>query len=100
MMVKVKALINFKDLEKNVSRLVGDIFECSEERADFLLSKKAVEIVEEAKEDVFEKFEEEVIENVEYSKDIETIPEEKMNEAQKKSFEEKKKEKPKRKGRK
>lgn len=42
----VKAIINFNDLESNKHRAIGDTFECSKERAEYLLSKEAVEIVE------------------------------------------------------
>ena len=43
--MKVKAIINFNDLEKDVHRNVGDVFEVSQERADFLLEHNAIEIV-------------------------------------------------------
>ena len=50
MKFKVKALINFNDLEAKKKRIKGDEFECSKQRADYLLEHKAVEIVEEIKE--------------------------------------------------
>ena len=42
-MVKVKAIINFNDLQENKSRKIGDFFECSIERASFLVEHNAVE---------------------------------------------------------
>lgn len=50
MKFKVKALINFNDLEENTKRNIGDEFECSKMRCDFLLEHKAIEIIEEVKE--------------------------------------------------
>ena len=55
--MKVRAIISFNDLEENKHRNIGDEFECSKERADYLLKHNAIEIVEEQKE---EKVEEEV----------------------------------------
>ena len=49
MKFKVKALINFNDMEENKKRNIGDEFECSKQRADYLLEHKAIEIVEEKK---------------------------------------------------
>lgn len=46
MKFKVKALINFSDMEENKKRNIGDEFECSKARCDFLLEHKAVEIIE------------------------------------------------------
>lgn len=43
---KVKTLINFKDLEEEVDRKVGDIFECSEERMEYLIKRKVIEVIE------------------------------------------------------
>ena len=43
---KVKALINFTDLEENTKRKTNDEWECSEERANFLVEHDAVEILE------------------------------------------------------
>lgn len=63
MKFKVKAIINFNDLEEGQHRIAGKSeWECSKERADYLLEHKAVEIVKEVKEekDVFEKYEEEI----------------------------------------
>lgn len=51
MKLKAKAIIKFDDLEENVKREIGDIFECSKERADYLLENNAIEIIEEAKEE-------------------------------------------------
>ena len=42
---KVKALINFTDLEENTKRKINDEWECSEERANFLAEHDAVEIL-------------------------------------------------------
>lgn len=50
MKFKVKALINFNDLEANKKRVIGEEFECSKLRADYLLEHKAIEIIEEIKE--------------------------------------------------
>lgn len=53
MKVKVKALINFNDLEENVKRVANKSeWICSKERAEFLLEHKAVEVLQEIKEDV------------------------------------------------
>lgn len=49
MKFKVKALIDFNDLEEKKRRNIGDEFECSKTRCDFLLEHKAVEVVEEVK---------------------------------------------------
>lgn len=51
MIFKVKALINFNDLEENKHRNIGDEFECSKIRCDYLLEHKAIEIIEEVKEE-------------------------------------------------
>ena len=51
MKFKVKALINFNDLEANRRRVIGEEFECSKTRCDYLLEHKAIEIVEEVKEE-------------------------------------------------
>ena len=57
MRFKVKALINFNDLEENKKRVVGEKFECSKVRCDYLLEHKAIEIVEEVKENSKEEVE-------------------------------------------
>lgn len=57
MRFKVKALINFNDLEENKKRVVGEEFECSKVRCDYLLEHKAIEIVEEIKENSKEEVE-------------------------------------------
>lgn len=52
-MITVKAIKNFDDYEgkeinennKCKSRVVGEIFECSKERAEYLLEHKAIEII-------------------------------------------------------
>lgn len=46
MKYKVKAIINFNDLEEKTKRKVGDIFEVSKTRVDYLLDHGAVEVVE------------------------------------------------------
>lgn len=60
--MKVRALKKFegiKDLERNVYPKEGDVWETSEERAEFLKAHEVIEFVEEEK-DVFEEFEEEI----------------------------------------
>lgn len=48
--MKVKVINkNLDDLQDKVFRPVGSIFECNEERAEYLLKNKAIEIVEEEK---------------------------------------------------
>lgn len=42
---KVRAIIKFNDLNKNVSRQIGDEFYCTKERYEYLKSKNAVELV-------------------------------------------------------
>lgn len=49
MKFKVKALINFDDLEEGKHRKIGDKFECSKIRCDYLLEHKAIEVLEEIK---------------------------------------------------
>jgi len=45
--MKVKVINNnLNDLQDKVFRPVGSVFECGEERADYLLKNNAVEIVE------------------------------------------------------
>ena len=51
MKVQVKSLINFNDVQDNKKRVIGDIFECSKERADYLLEHNAIEIIAEIKEE-------------------------------------------------
>lgn len=46
-MVKVKAIMKFTDIEANVDRRIGDEWECNEDRAKFLEENKGVEILEE-----------------------------------------------------
>ena len=53
-MMKVKALMKFTDMEENCERRVGEEFECSEDRAKYLEENKAVEILEQIKEEAFE----------------------------------------------
>ena len=50
MKFKVRALINFNDLEEKKKRNIGDEFECSKMRCDYLLEHKAIEVIEEVKE--------------------------------------------------
>ena len=61
--MKIRALKKFegiKDKERNVYPKEGDIWEVSEERAEFLKSHGVIEYVEEK--DIFEKYEEQIIE--------------------------------------
>lgn len=51
MKVKVKALINFKDIEANKDRVKGEEFICNYERAEYLRDNNAIEILEELKEE-------------------------------------------------
>ena len=44
-MLKVKAIIKFNDMEANAERQIGDEFICGDERANFLAEKGAVEIL-------------------------------------------------------
>ena len=53
-MVKVKTIMKFKDMEANVERLIGEEFECEEERAKYLKENNAIEILEEPKKAVKE----------------------------------------------
>ncbi len=50
MKAKVKALINFNDIEANKKRIAGEEFECSKIRAEYLEEHQAVEILEIIKE--------------------------------------------------
>jgi hypothetical protein len=45
-MAKVKVLSIFHDLETNALRQAGDIFECSDARADILNGNKLVAVLE------------------------------------------------------
>ena len=48
--MKVKALINFNDLEAKEKRIANEsVWKCSKERAEFLLKHNAIEILEEEK---------------------------------------------------
>ena len=68
MKFKVKALINFNDLEANKKRSVGEEFKCLKARCDYLLEHNAIEVLEEVKEEVPEvKNVEEAIERIEDS---------------------------------
>lgn len=68
MKFKVKALINFNDLEANKRRVIDEEFECSKARCDYLLEHNAIKIVEEIKKEVSEvKDVEEAIERIEES---------------------------------
>ena len=49
MKAKVKAIINFNDLEENIKRKVGDEFVVDIERAEYLVEHRAVEILEKIK---------------------------------------------------
>lgn len=51
MKYKVRALINFSDVEENEKRIAGKSeWVCSKQRADYLLEHKAIEVLEEIKE--------------------------------------------------
>ena len=41
--MKVKVIMNFNDLQENTKRKTGDIFECNEDRANYLIEHNAVE---------------------------------------------------------
>lgn len=103
-MIKCEVIKNFSlkefDKLKNIQRknldtkgklYVGDTFDCDKKMADYLTGNnlkgdvvvKVIEVIPE--EDVFEKFEEEVIDNVEYAKDAETKAEAKPEKKKKKS---------------
>lgn len=69
MKFKVKALIHFNDLEDNVHRNVGDEFECSKTRCDYLLDHKAIEIIEQIKEAVVVEQPEQIVNQI-----VETKP--------------------------
>ena len=53
-MMKVKALIRFDDVEAGVPRKIGDEWETNEDRANYLKENNAVEIIETIKETPFE----------------------------------------------
>ena len=53
-MMKVKVLMKFTDMEENCERKVGEEFECEKDRAEYLAENKAVEILEQVKEEAFE----------------------------------------------
>lgn len=90
MKYKVKAIISFNDLEENTHRKIGDVFEVSQRRKDYLLEHKAVEIVEENNDNGFiiadtkvegesiipldEKATEKVIEEIEKHIEVKPIP--------------------------
>ena len=52
MKAKVKAIIEFNDMEENTKRKIGDEFVTSIERAEYLVEHKAVEILERIKPEV------------------------------------------------
>lgn len=51
MKFKVRALINFTDMEDNKKRIINEEWICSMDRAEYLKDNKAIEIVEEVKEE-------------------------------------------------
>ena len=61
-MVKVKAIIKFTDLEEGVERKIGDEFICTKERADYLVANKGAEIIEVIEEPKIEEPTEEITE--------------------------------------
>ena len=82
--MKVRALKKFegiKDLERNVFPKENDVWETSEERAEFLKSHGVIEYVEEEK-DVFEKYAEEI--KKEEATKVEEKPKKKKNNKKKK----------------
>lgn len=52
MKYKVKAIINFNDMEAETKREIGNEFECSKQRMEYLLEHKAIEVLEEIKEEL------------------------------------------------
>ena len=72
MLVRVKATRNFTDVEDNEKRIAGEsVWECTPERANYLLDNNAVEILEGIKEDKKESKEE--IKKVEAPKEAKEI---------------------------
>lgn len=65
MKFKVRAIISFNDMEEDVKRKIGDEFECSKMRCDYLLEHKAIEVVEEIKNEKVKVVEEEIKEATE-----------------------------------
>lgn len=51
MKVKVKAIINFTDMEDNKKRIINEEWICSMDRAEYLKDNKAIEILGEVKEE-------------------------------------------------
>ena len=45
--MKVKVIKDFNDLQEKKQRKIGDVFECTEDRANFLKEHNAVEFIEE-----------------------------------------------------
>ena len=83
-MVKVKALIRFSDMQENCERRIGEEFECEQDRANYLLENNVIEILEEIKETPFEVKEEK--KEVEFKKPvIDKIEEEKPKTTKKNS---------------
>lgn len=82
MKVKVRALINFTDLEENVKRIAKESeWECEKERADFLLEHNAIEVLGEVKEPVV------IVDTKEESEIVKPLDKESFEEV-KKSYEE------------
>ena len=46
MKARVKAIINFLDVEANINRKIGEEFICEKSRAEYLQEHKGVEILE------------------------------------------------------
>lgn len=61
---------NLNDLQDKIFRPIGAIFECDNERAYFLLKNKAVEVVEEVKEEKLAKIN--INSSVTYRNDVPT----------------------------
>lgn len=69
MKVKVKAIINFNDVEEKKQRIKDEsIWECSEERANYLLEHNAIEIIGVPKKEKKEEIKKEIIEKKEETK--------------------------------
>lgn len=77
MKFKVRALINFNDMEENKKRNIGDEFECSKVRCDFLLEHKAIEVIEEVVQAVADTIVEEDSKIICEDKEVEKLFEEK-----------------------
>lgn len=64
MKFKVRALINFTDMEDNKKRIINEEWICSMDRAEYLKDNKAIEIVEEVKEEKKDGFGKEIAKHI------------------------------------